>query len=228
MILRIPFDDFQAELLHTHRDSKTSLGSSSATVRNYVMNSENSKDGGNGGPVVVLPNSKSHTRLISHHSCSSRRNSVSPQQFHRRLAPMLLGVSFCWVFFTSPQTILHIVSPKPSNISQTADLYLIKVIFYLLMYLNHAVNFFLYCITGQRFRHELKRGMFCSQTQHNSQLRQVFLRKDVMANGENSPLANGEQFKISGPHEANFSNSWTCIREKILKRQTDRYTAVKA
>jgi len=56
---------------------------------------------------------------------------------------------------TSPPSVSGNISPS---------LYLlIKIICFLLMYVNHAINFYLYCLTGKRFRRELASMLNCSR-----------------------------------------------------------------
>jgi len=39
---------------------------------------------------------------------------------------------------------------------------LVKTICFLMMYVNHAINFYLYCLTGKRFRKELAAMLVCN------------------------------------------------------------------
>ena len=63
---------------------------------------------------------------------------------------MLLCVSFAFIVLTAPICYASITSDVPSMV------YGVTVI---LQYLNHSINGLLYCITGSRFRQEL-RGLF--------------------------------------------------------------------
>ena len=70
---------------------------------------------------------------------------------------MLLVVSVAWLLFTTPYAVFTLCVQKLSADPQTAATQqLVRVICFLLMYINHAVNFLLYCLTGRKFRVELK------------------------------------------------------------------------
>jgi hypothetical protein len=73
---------------------------------------------------------------------------------HRRLAITLLCVSFIWIMTTTPSALYTVLPLRPTSPQQQASYFLVKVICYILMYINHSINFFLYCITGQTFRRE--------------------------------------------------------------------------
>jgi len=73
-----------------------------------------------------------------------------------KVTTMLLVVSFAWVILTTPfATIGFVVAVGDIDAALVAALMPLKAVAFLLMYTNHAVNFYLYCITGCRFRQEL-------------------------------------------------------------------------
>jgi len=49
----------------------------------------------------------------------------------------------------------------PSSSIHPSRYLLVKTICFLLMYVNHAINFYLYCLTGKRFRRELAAMLNC-------------------------------------------------------------------
>ena len=65
---------------------------------------------------------------------------------------MLLTVSFAFIFLTGPISIIHIWTNVPV---------LVVDITVVLQYLNHGVNGILYCVTGSRFRNQLKKLFVC-------------------------------------------------------------------
>lgn len=73
---------------------------------------------------------------------------------HRRLAITLLCISFVWIITTTPSALYTVLPLKRDTVKEIAHFFLIKVICYIFMYINHSINFFLYCITGQAFRRE--------------------------------------------------------------------------
>ena len=81
---------------------------------------------------------------------------AAQMETQRRLTYMLLTVSFSWLVLTVPFTLFSLF---PSTWFyheeyKYAPGQLIKVISFLLMYINHSTNFYLYCLTGRKFRQE--------------------------------------------------------------------------
>ncbi|XP_067650872.1 probable G-protein coupled receptor 139 [Haliotis asinina] len=83
-----------------------------------------------------------------------------------RLTIMLLTVSFTFLLTTLPMNISIIASDflntNGHDNAVMSKFRLVRTISQLLMYLNHSINFFLYCATGQKFRNEVIR-MFCGK-----------------------------------------------------------------
>ena len=73
-----------------------------------------------------------------------------------KVTSMLLVVSFAWLVLTTPfAAVGFIVSVGDVDAALVEVLMPLKAAAFLLMYTNHAVNFYLYCLTGCRFRQEL-------------------------------------------------------------------------
>ena len=79
-----------------------------------------------------------------------------------RLTVMLLTISFAFLLTTLPMNIVNITgnfiqkqSSEPISTRTLARFKLARTITQMLMYCNHSINFFLYCATGQKFRHQL-------------------------------------------------------------------------
>lgn len=87
-----------------------------------------------------------------------------------KLTIMLLTISFTFLATTLPMNVVMIATVvwrnEMDNPKQIAKLLLIRTISELLMYLNHSVNFFLYCATGQKFRNIVIR-MICGRSTSN-------------------------------------------------------------
>lgn len=68
-----------------------------------------------------------------------------------QMTAMCLSASFCFLVCVAPSIILLIGKPywKRSN---PASYEITKVVNNQLVFVNHSVNFFLYCVTGRRFR----------------------------------------------------------------------------
>lgn len=77
---------------------------------------------------------------------------------HAKVTYMLLSVSFTYLLLTGPFTVFSLPIPRIADSSShlVAKLMLVKAFVFIMMYCNHAVNFFLYCLTGRKFRCELK------------------------------------------------------------------------
>jgi len=76
-----------------------------------------------------------------------------------RVTYMLLAVSATWVVLSAPFALHILVSWALVDITDArsrARYTLFKTVCFQLMYVNHAINFFLYCVAGRKFRHELR------------------------------------------------------------------------
>lgn len=76
---------------------------------------------------------------------------------HRKLAMTLVFISFTWIVTTTPRPLFGLFAVKPKSLEDLATSLLWKVVCYQLMYINHAVNFFLYCLSGEKFRIQFKK-----------------------------------------------------------------------
>ncbi|KAK2191341.1 hypothetical protein NP493_53g00000 [Ridgeia piscesae] len=76
-----------------------------------------------------------------------------------RLTVMLLTISFAFLLTTLPMNVANIAATFcnvfKNDLQRVAKFRLARTITELLMYVNHSMNFFLYCATGQKFRHQL-------------------------------------------------------------------------
>ncbi|XP_059164852.1 probable G-protein coupled receptor 139 [Physella acuta] len=94
-----------------------------------------------------------------------QRNSSPVEAGNIRITVMLLTISFSFLLTTLPSNLSNIVSYwvniNGSQLTQTKAV-LMTAVSSLLMYLNHSVNFILYCATGRRFRAMVTR-CFCSK-----------------------------------------------------------------
>lgn len=96
-------------------------------------------------------------------TCSGNTNAKSFEN-SKRLTRMLIAVSFTFLVTTLPVNVFHIVSPVLGPDDKTMELgeyiesfalfSLLRTIAEMLMYLNHSINFFLYCVTGKQFRYQ--------------------------------------------------------------------------
>ena len=68
---------------------------------------------------------------------------------------MCLSVSFAFLICIAPSILILIGKPYWKRTGGNAGYTIAKVINNQLVYLNHSINFLLYCLTGERFRTEL-------------------------------------------------------------------------
>lgn len=119
----------------------------------------------------------------------SKGSHKRPNESSKKLTCMLLAVSFTFLLTTLPMNMLQIVSAFFGADSESADpqayrkryaqLTLARTVAELLMYVNHSVNFFLYCATGRKFRKQVK-DMFCVLCQ--GELPKLFRRQRRRSN----------------------------------------------
>ncbi|CAG5116118.1 unnamed protein product, partial [Candidula unifasciata] len=96
-------------------------------------------------------------RLLDGQRPAQTDNHSSTDSGNVRMTVMLLTVSFTFLLTTLPMNISNIVASiwfnTPSNSNQTRSKgILFGTLASLLMYLNHSINFLLYCATGRKFR----------------------------------------------------------------------------
>ena len=87
-----------------------------------------------------------------------------PKSGFRQTTLMCLSISFAFLICIAPSIVLLIGKPtwkRPGNFAYTNA----KAISNLLGFVNHCVNFFLYCVSGRRFRHELAALFTCRRTE---------------------------------------------------------------
>ncbi|KAK2141113.1 hypothetical protein LSH36_1158g00006 [Paralvinella palmiformis] len=87
-------------------------------------------------------------------------NTRTLQRNKQQITVMLLLVSFSWLLLTLPFAVISLINFRYSTNHGRAATFLLKTTSFLLMYLNHSCNFFLYCMVGKKFRTEFI-SMFC-------------------------------------------------------------------
>jgi len=98
-------------------------------------------------------------RAISIPSCSTASEATGKKAAAssnlRQTSFMCLGISFAFLVCVAPSIVLLIGKPYWKH--HTNEPYKhAKAVSNFLVFVNHCVNFFLYCVTGQRFRDELR------------------------------------------------------------------------
>ena len=74
----------------------------------------------------------------------------------RRLTRMVILISMAYVFLALPLLIrtMYFLCEKPTNYSRKAMRFVVYHITNKLFMCNHAANFYLYCLSGARFRND--------------------------------------------------------------------------
>jgi len=102
-------------------------------------------------------------------SFEHRNMSIKSQRRQTRshsLTKMLLTVTFYFILVSTPNFIYTLIQSKLLDTKNfTAQEYaqteIIDAVCTLLLYLNHTLNFFLYCVSGRRFRKQLTSMLKC-------------------------------------------------------------------
>ncbi|XP_035826524.1 probable G-protein coupled receptor 139 [Aplysia californica] len=115
--------------------------------------------------------SQSRVKLLNGRDPRSTLPVIDPSSL--RMTVMLLSVSFTFLLTTLPMNVSSILASAYINRAGSSDQTKAKGILFgtlatLLMYLNHSVNFLLYCATGRKFR-DVVRRLACS----------IFRRRDA-------------------------------------------------
>ena len=97
--------------------------------------------------------------IDSQTSMGSRNSSNMENRHQRQLTVMLLVVTTAFLVLTSPQYIRYIIFSF-LNITQDEETFALATLLYhmtnKLFYTNSAVNFYLYCIAGSKFRTDVR------------------------------------------------------------------------
>lgn len=141
--------------------------------------------------IIIYKIRMTRKGLMTNHPPTYSTGHVSPIRLtHAKITYMLLAVSFTWLLMTAPFSLLIFMGKVYS--SKVG-----KTICFLLMYTNHSVNFFLYCLTGKKFRRELKELFTVNKrTPHSSRANHrisktdkfVIVLDDSNFNGHNKAL----------------------------------------
>lgn len=113
--------------------------------------------------LIIVKLRRMQAKLSSGRNCSTTsRSEIKTQSMTR----MLLCVTFYFVVITTPSFIFAIfenwyftsteITPEKLGRIEVVD-----AVLTLMLYLNHSINFLLYCVSGRRFRRELRKLLKC-------------------------------------------------------------------
>lgn len=104
-------------------------------------------------PLLLQSRSGSASAFSTNQSSSAAAGAACGKQ--AKVTYMLVVVSIAWLLLTLPKSIHTMVFElDDSRSSWNATVF--RGVSFLLMYTNHAINFYLYCITGRKFRRQLE------------------------------------------------------------------------
>ena len=113
-----------------------------------------------------------HKVIIARKHRQSMSNSTSSSggsgsgEGSAKVTVMLLTISFTFLITTLPMNITIITTafwnPYVTTLATASKFKLARTISEMLMYTNHSINFYLYLLTGQKFRQQLVK-IFCSK-----------------------------------------------------------------
>lgn len=120
--------------------------------------------------IISLKRANERKRRLTHEFNTRRRNEQNNTVNPHKLTIMLLSITCAFIVLTAPAMVIHIIREKGEpffDLNKPKDMakyILTRQISRILLYLNHSVNFFLYCITGAKFRRELFLMIRCVST----------------------------------------------------------------
>ena len=114
--------------------------------------------------IVLFLNLAITFRLWSNRMAISRATSDSDtgsasRASQNRITVMLLTVSFVWLILTAPFMLRSVLTIHDGSQQKKAQTFLFETTCFLLLYVNHGINFYLYCLAGRRFRQDLQNVM---------------------------------------------------------------------
>ena len=147
--------------------------------------------------IVIISNSVIVRALIGYHD-RRRTNAIisNAERNFRQTTLMCLAVSVSFFVCVTPNFALLVGRPYwKAAVSDHSALNVFDAVDNLLLYTNHSINFFLYCLTGKTFREELH-DLFSRKTQDVS-------RVHFTPRGRNSKAKLGATNNVGKSNEEN-------------------------
>ena len=124
--------------------------------------------------ILIILEMKRHSKMLARHGTGTDGSSAKASQKQKtrdqQITIMLLVVTFALLLLTIPQYLRYVVYKvidAPSSPSDVASFILLYHITNKLIFTNSAVNFFLYSLSGSKFRSETLRLLMCAQKPWN-------------------------------------------------------------
>lgn len=114
---------------------------------------------------VLMMNIAIICKLVRRSNQVRRLTSQAHQSVNNKykIVSLLLTLSFTWLILTSPYNIWSLTGYRGTEKSNKENTLLLKTILFTMMYINHALNFYIYCLTGRKFRGELMNFLKCQK-----------------------------------------------------------------
>ena len=130
-----------------------------------------------------------------------QRNTINS----RKLTIMLLSITCAFIILTAPSMVINILREKGQpyfnldNPKDMAKYILTRQVSRILLYLNHSINFFLYCITGSKFRRELSAMLQCLSARERHRKKTLRMSVASIAEASMTNLGYSTSFTESSP-----------------------------
>ncbi|KAI0227368.1 hypothetical protein LSAT2_022197 [Lamellibrachia satsuma] len=125
-------------------------------------------------------------RAVEQKQLSDSSQATNQKGTEQQITTMLLFVTFSFIILTGPIAVTLILEKSwdpPKEAHGSAIWRLWRTIVSNLMYTNHAINFLLYSLSGQKFRRELKRIFPCCNVGANGESAEISRNVDAPASG---------------------------------------------
>ena len=111
--------------------------------------------------IIITANIATVLRVIKSRKSTSSTISETARQRKRHLFVVTLMVSITFVVLSSPPALWNAISPyiiEDTGVYTPGQL-ILETIVYFMWFLNHSLNFYLYILSGRRFRKDLKNAL---------------------------------------------------------------------
>ena len=121
---------------------------------------------------VIVRTVRNSRKIFGTNDTNTRRGTrqTTMKTAENQLTIMLLLVTTLFLILLCPGYVrfIYLAFTKPDSPTEYANLMLFFQISFKLYTTNSGINFLLYCISGQKFRNDLKETLCCFSTSNNS------------------------------------------------------------
>ncbi|GFR59828.1 FMRFamide receptor-like [Elysia marginata] len=89
-------------------------------------------------------------------SSGGSRDAEHVRARYNHVTTMLLALSTSWLVLTAPLTVFKLLEGNHKTPQDKAKFIFLNVLFFVFLYINHSINFFLYCALIRGFRREVR------------------------------------------------------------------------